>query len=174
MESTKDLITPLLELGLNKYESRVYLSLITEGTSTAKNVSSITGIPYGKVYEIITSLSNKGFCILLPSKPMKCKAVSPQNVVKKTKEDAEERFHKLEKQISNKLEPLFGKTKEFSESKGVFWVVNGRSNIIQKVEELMGKASQYIQIYTTENGLKRLTIHKNELLKAKERELTSR
>lgn len=171
MESTKKLISPLLELGLNKYESRVYLSLVTEGTSTAKNISNVTGIPYGKVYEIINALANKGFCILLPTKPMKCKAVSPKEAVKKTKEKTEDRFQKLEKQIAKNLNPLFEKTKEFNEPQGVFWVVNGRSNIIQKINELIDKANDYIYIFTTENGLKRLIIHKNELQDAKKRNI---
>ena len=169
VESTKRLISPLLELGLNKYEARVYLALVTEGTSTAKNISNVTGIPYGKVYEIINALGNKGFCILLPTKPMKCKAVSPKEAVKKTKEKTEDHFQKLEKQIHKNLNPLFEKTKEFNEPKGVFWIVNGRSNIIQKVNELINKANNYIYIFTTENGLKRLIIHKNELQDAKKR-----
>jgi sugar-specific transcriptional regulator TrmB len=41
--------TSLLELGLNKYEEKVYLTLIEEGVSSAKNISNITGIPYGSV-----------------------------------------------------------------------------------------------------------------------------
>ena len=36
----------LSELGLNKYEERVYLTLIEEGVSSAKNISDITGIPW--------------------------------------------------------------------------------------------------------------------------------
>ena len=33
--------------------------------------SDITGIPYDKVYEIVDTLSSKGFTVVLPSKPMK-------------------------------------------------------------------------------------------------------
>lgn len=171
MESTKKLISPLLELGLNKYEARVYLALVTEGTSTAKNISNVTGIPYGKVYEIINALANKGFTVLLPSKPMKCKAVSPKEAVKKTKERTEDKFDQLEKQIHKNINPLFEKSKEFNEPKGVFWVVNGRSNIIQKMSELLNKANKYVYIFTTENGLKRLVLHKNELQEAKKRNI---
>lgn len=171
MESTKELLTPLLELGLNKYEARVYLSLITEGTSTAKNISNITSIPYGKVYEIINALSNKGFCLLLPTKPMKCQAVPPQDAIKKIKEKTAEKLAKLEGQISRSLGPLFEKTKQFSEPKGVFWVINGRSNIIKKIEELINQAQKHIYIFTTENGLKRFVIHRSELDQAKRKNI---
>jgi len=33
MLTTKTIINPLLELGLNKYEAKVYLTLVGEGTS---------------------------------------------------------------------------------------------------------------------------------------------
>ncbi|MBU0457439.1 MAG: helix-turn-helix domain-containing protein [Nanoarchaeota archaeon] len=169
MDDTKKLITPLLELGLNKYEARVYLALISEGTATAKNLSDITSIPYGKVYEIINLLCTKGFCIILPTKPMKCKAASPLDALETTKKTFYSKFINLEKQIISNLNPLFEKTKEFSEPKGFFWVVNGRKNIIKKIDELLDKAKEHIYIFATENGIKRISIHKESLLKAKER-----
>ena len=136
MEDTKQLIATLLELGLNKYEARVYLALISEGTATAKNLSDITGIPYGKVYEIINLLSTKGFCIILPTKPMKSKAVSPLDALEATRKNMYSKFETLQEQIVSNLHPLFEKTKEFSEPKGFFWVVNGRKNIIKKLMNL--------------------------------------
>jgi len=169
MESTKELVSSLVELGLNKYEARVYLALVTEGTSTAKNISDITGIPYGKVYEIINSLSGKGFCVTFPCKPMKCKANSPRSAIAKTKEEVTNKLQQLEDDISNSLEPMFEKTKQFSESKGFFWAINGRSNIIRKVQDLIKEAQKNIFVYTTENGLKRLSIYKEEFREAKER-----
>ena len=103
---SKEIIEPLSNIGLSKYESKVYLTLITEGVSTAKNISDITGIPYGKVYEIINSLSYKGFTMILPSKPMKYLAVSPRQVVIAAKEDNYKRFEKIEKKLIKQLEPL--------------------------------------------------------------------
>ena len=169
MESTKKLITPLLDLGLNKYEAKVYLSLITEGVSTAKNVSNITGIPYGKVYEIINTLANKGFCMILPSKPMKCQAVSPRQAMEKTKDNLYSKLAQVEKHIIKQLDPFYQKSREFSEPKGAFWVLNGRSNILRKIDELLMKAKDSISILTTENGLKRIVIHKEGLLNAQKR-----
>ncbi len=101
MPKIKNILQPLLELGLNKYEAKVYLTLITEGISTAKNISDITGIPYGKVYEIINSLSHKGFAMVLPTKPMKYRAISPYNAIQTAKKDAQEKYEKIE---SNLLE----------------------------------------------------------------------
>ena len=156
----------LIEAGLNKYEAKVYLTLIAEGVSTAKNISDITGIPYGKVYEIINSLCTKGFSIILPTKPMKCQAVSPQEAIKTLKKKTEERFQELEKTVIDELNPMYTKTKEFVEPKGLFWVINGRANINKKIEKLIEDAGKHINIFISENGLKRLVIHKEKLEEA--------
>ena len=162
-------IEPLLDLGLNKYEAKVYLTLIGEGVSTAKNISDITGIPYGKVYEIINSLCGKGFSIILPTKPMKCQAVSPEEALVSVKKNTKEKLEKLEKTVIDELNPLFTKTKEFVEPKGLFWVINGRANINKKIEKLIEDAKEHVNIFTSENGLKRLVFFKESLQKAKEK-----
>ena len=171
METTKKLITPLTDLGLNKYEAKVYLSLITEGVSSAKNVSNITGIPYGKVYEIIHSLASKGFCVTLPTKPMKYQAISPKKAIEKTKKDFNEKLFKIERQLDRTLEPLFNHAKEFSEPKGVFWIIKGRSNVIKKTDELIDNAKKYIYFITTQNGLGRAVVHKEALVNAQQRNI---
>jgi len=169
MLTTKNMVTPLLELGLNKYEARVYLTLIGEGISTAKNISDITGIPYGKVYEIINSLAKKGFTVILPSKPMKCQAISPKEAIVTAKKNMEDKYLKLEKHITSELEPMFAESKKFIEPKGVFWIINGRANIIKKIEELIQKAKKNISIHCSANGLSRLILHKEALEEAKKR-----
>ncbi len=169
MLSTKKMITPLLELGLNKYEAKVYLTLIGEGISTAKNISDITGIPYGKVYEIINSLAGKGFCSILPSKPMKCQAVSPKKAIDKSKENMQEKYKKLENHVLTELEPMFTESKKFMEPKGVFWIINGRANIVKKIDELIQKAKNNINIHCSPKSLSRLILHKDLLEDARSR-----
>ena len=158
----------LLELGLNKYESKIYMTLVEEGISTAKNISDITGIPYGKVYEIINSLSSKGFVTVLPSKPLKCQAAAPKEVIDGIKKTTDEKLRRIEKSIMNTLEPLFMENKKSDEPKNVFWIVNGRANINKKVEEIALSSKKYLNIITTENGLKKLVFQKDVLKKAKE------
>ena len=167
MLSTKNMISPLLELGLNKYEAKVYLTLVGEGISTAKNISDITGIPYGKVYEIINSLSSKGFCTTLPSKPMKCQAISPGKAIITAKKNVEEKYQKLEKYVLKELEPMFTESKKFVEPKGIFWIINGRANVVKKIDELIQKAKNNINIICSSNSLSRLILHKELLQEAK-------
>jgi len=171
MEPTRKLIMLLADLGLSEYEAKVYLALITDGILTAKNVSNTTGIPYGKVYELINTLANKGFCVILPTKPMKCQAISPKKAIEKTREDADKKFATVERQVEITLEPLFRQAKEFTEPNSVFWIINGRSNIMKKIEELINSAKKHICFITTENGIKRAVIHKEELVNAQHRNI---
>ena len=166
MLQTQEMITNLSELGLNKYESKVYLTLVTEGVSTAKNLSDITAIPYGKVYEIINSLASKGFVMILPTKPMKCRAISPKEAVINVRKKQQENLEKFEKMILKDLEPLFTKTKAFTESKSSFWVVKGRSNINKHLEAMIDKAKKQLCIFTSKNGLKRIGFFKELLERA--------
>lgn len=166
MTTTKNILKPLSDIGLSKYEAKVYLTLISEGISTAKNISSITGIPYGKVYEIINSLSYKGLVMVLPSKPMKYRAISPQQAIVTAKKNMQERFEKLEKSLVKQLEPLFAKNKLFSGPKSIFSIINGRSNVVKKTEELIKKAKNNINIQCSANSLSRLTLHRDALKEA--------
>ena len=159
----------LLALGLNKYEARVYLTLVAEGVSTAKNISDITNIPYGKVYEIINSLALKGFVISLPTKPMKCRAISPKEAIKTAKKNLANKLKKVEDVVLSEIEPLFTKSKEFVEPKGIFWILNGRSVLNKKMEDLIQNAKSHVHIYTSANGFKRLKAIKPMLRNAKKR-----
>ncbi len=167
--ATKNILNSLSDLGLSKYESRIYLTLIGEGITTAKTISDITGIPYGKVYEIINTLSHKGFVMTLPSKPMKYKAVSPQQAIHSAKKEASEKLKKIEKHVLEYLEPLFTKSKSFTGPKSDFRVINGRANIVKKTDEMIKKAEKNINIHCSANSLSRLVLHKEALKEAADR-----
>jgi len=51
----------LLELGLNRWESRAYVSLLELGSSTTGPLVKKSGVPVSKIYHVLDSLSKKGF-----------------------------------------------------------------------------------------------------------------
>jgi sugar-specific transcriptional regulator TrmB len=167
----KELLELLLEIGLSKYESKVYISLVSEGITAAKNISDITGIPYGKIYEIINSLSYKGLVMMLPSKPMKYKAVSPEKVIAAIKDETQKRMGRIETSLLKDIGPLFEENKNFSGERRDFLVINGRSNVVKRTEDLIRKAENNINIQCSANSLSRLILHKESLADAKARGL---
>ena len=148
INSSREILMNLSELGLNNYEAKVYLSLVSEGASTAKNVNDITGIPYGKVYEIINSLCSKGFVTTFPSKPMKFQAISPEKAMENIKEGLAKKYTHMEQFMKNHLEPMFKEGKKFSEPKSALLVLNGRPNITKKIDELIKNAEKSICVYS--------------------------
>ena len=160
-----DILSSLGDIGLTQYEAKVYSTLITEGISTAKNISNICGIPYGKIYEVIASLTSKGFVFVLPTKPMKYQAVDPDKVIKLIKLNNTKKIEDAEKIIRKELGQKFKKSKKFTELHGTFWMLNGRMAINKKMEELFEKAKDHIYILTSENGLNRLKYYAEVLKK---------
>lgn len=156
----------LANIGLSKYESKVYVTLIEEGITTAKNISNVTGIPYGKVYEIINLLSLKGFVIIMPSKPMKYRAIGPEQAFEHAKKEINEKYSGIEEQIISSLEPMYIQTKMSKESKRDFVIINGRSNVVNKTEMLLSSAQKNINIQCSANSFSRLMSFKNALKQA--------
>jgi len=163
----KDIDTALNTLGLTQYEAKIYRTIATEGASTAKDISNICGIPYGKTYEVINSLVNRGFAVVLPVKPMKYKPV-----------DCGETLRILQSNLSKELEhaknvfsSLKEKQKEIEvhEPRGSFWVLHGRSAINNKIENLIRKSRKSIMLFLSGNAIYRM-MYFRELLEQKKKE----
>ncbi len=73
-------ITPkeLEMLGLSNYESRAYLTLLLIGIRTAKEIASESKIPFGRVYDVLSSLEDKGLIDKQESRPKKFVAKEPK------------------------------------------------------------------------------------------------
>ena len=90
METIKEL---LLELGLNRLESDVYLFLLTDKPTTAYGIGKGIGKPTANVYKAIESLASKGAVIVEDNRSKICRAVNPnefiaqfqKNILSKTK-----------------------------------------------------------------------------------------
>jgi sugar-specific transcriptional regulator TrmB len=154
----------LLELGLNKYESKIYCALATEGILSAKELSSFTSIPYGKVYEVTNTLALKGFLAVLPSKPMKFQAAPPGEVISIAKKSLQQKLGVAEANLK-KLMPAFAESRE-SVGESTFLLLKQRLIICEKIESLIKQAKDHILISTSENGLKRFEMYIQNLKKA--------
>ncbi|MDO8556110.1 MAG: helix-turn-helix domain-containing protein [Nanoarchaeota archaeon] len=76
----------LRELGLNVYESRVYESLVKIGKGSATKLSALSGVPYGRIYDVLESLVSKGLVRLLPEKTKHFVPADPDKILSLVKE----------------------------------------------------------------------------------------
>ena len=100
----------LEKVGLTSYEIKSFVSLIKTGESTASDLSKQCGVPYSKIYEVLSVLEEKGWIGSDKSRPTKYFAKSPNSALQTTKQRIEEDFAKNEKIILNDLNPIYKKS----------------------------------------------------------------
>jgi len=136
-EEFSSLVMQLTELGLTKYESLSYLAVITNGESSAKQISQFTGVPYGKVYEVINALVRKGFLNIATTKPLRCNIVKPKEALSSMKTKMIERVNNVEDLLSQKLGSFLIKEKKDRDVS----IIEGSKNIYKKVLDLCNSGS---------------------------------
>jgi len=123
--SPDDEIENLLNnLGLCKYEARAYLTLLKHGPQNYKGLTELSGIPYGRIYCTMKSLTKKGWIKTLDQRPKIFYAVDPETPLRKHLMEVREQVANLEKailRVSPKLKTLYNQShseKEIFHSEG--------------------------------------------------------
>jgi len=161
----KDFLNKLKEFGLNSYESKLWIALLSRGVSTAGELSDISNVPRSRAYDVLESLEKKGFIIVKVGKPIKYLAVPPSEVVERVKkkvlEEAEEK-HKILLQLKDSpvLEELSGlhlegvKLVDPTDKSGAF---RGRDKVHEHLVTMVKNASKSIVLMASKEGLERKT-----------------
>ena len=142
---------------LNIYETKVWLALLSKGVVTAGETAEISEVPRSRTYDVLESLTKRGFAIVKIGKPVKYIAVEPKTVLERMKTNV---MNHAQEKVTN-LTNLKG-TPEYDElivlhRDGISPVkledlsghINGRSNILSKMKEMIGSAEKEILIHTT-------------------------
>ena len=148
---------------LNLYEVKVWTALLSRGTSTAGELSSISDVPRSRTYDILESLEKKGFIIMKLGKPIKFVALKPEEVVERVKRNlminAQEKTKRLEKlkgdDVLTELSGLFTKGVKFVEPSDLSGSLRGRQNLYNQLDMMVRDAEKTITIVTTAEGLNR-------------------
>lgn len=136
-----ELIHQLKKLGFNEYESKSYTTLVQNGTSTAYQVSKISGIPRARIYDTLESLVEKG--IVLKEEFEKSMVYSPLPVeifLQKTQEEWEETY----RTIDIGLRELELEQQNSTDNK--VYTIKNQSTILNYCKELINKAEKKIVI----------------------------
>ncbi len=148
---------------LNLYEVKVWTALLSRGTSTAGELSSISDVPRSRTYDILESLEKKGFILMKLGKPIKFVALKPEEVVERVKKNlvkyAKDRTERLEKlhgdEVLDELNSLFTKGIQFVEPSDLSGSLKGRQNLYNHMDMMIRGAEKSITIVTTKEGLNR-------------------
>ena len=148
---------------LNLYEVKVWTALLSRGTSTAGELSTISDVPRSRTYDILESLEKKGFIVMKVGKPIKFVALKPEEVVERVKKnlmiEAKEKTKRLETlkgdEVLEELTGLFTKGIKFVEPSDLSGSLKGRQNLYNHLDMMIRDAEKTVTIVTTAEGLNR-------------------
>jgi len=146
---------------LNVYETKVWLALLSKGIASAGEISTMSGVPRSRTYDVLESLEKKGFAIEKLGKPVKYLGVKPQIILEKLKNNAKnhadqkikellkikttDEFTELEKLYRGGLSPV--KREDVSAS------LRGKSNISNHLREILQNANKEVIVCTNASEL---------------------
>ena len=166
----KDFLNKLKDFGLNSYESKLWVALLSRGVSTAGELSDISNVPRSRAYDVLESLEKKGFIIVKVGKPIKYLAVPPAEVVERVKkkvvEEADER-NKILSQLNgsellgelNTLHTEGIKLVDPTDRSGAF---RGRQKVHEHLTTMVKNAKKSVTLMLSKDAVER----KYELLAA--------
>ena len=142
--------------GLSEYEAKVYLSLLTLGSSGARKLSLHCHVPRTKVYGTLKKLIDYGLVVEIPGAPKTIAPAAPDdafstvlNIIKSKAIDFTEIIETLRethKVVTTETSPL----------RKVVWYLDDDREILSKCHEIIGQSNQNVCILTTADGLSML------------------
>jgi sugar-specific transcriptional regulator TrmB len=142
---------------LNIYETKVWLALLSKGIVTAGETAEISGVPRSRTYDVLESLTKRGFAIVKVGKPVKYIAVEPKTVLERMQTNTLSKAQEKVNTLSN-----LKSTQEYDElvqlhKEGISPVkleelsghIKGRANLLSKLKEMIDAAQKEIIIHTT-------------------------
>lgn len=131
-------ITPeeLEIFGLSSYESRAYLSLLNLGIRTAKEISDDSKIPFGRIYDVLSSLEDKRLLDIQETRPKKFIAKEPKIALKNliTTKNAELMFLTDKAKV---IEEKLDRHPKVEIKESLFWsVAIGKESISRYIEKI--------------------------------------
>lgn len=171
--ASQKVLDTLKTLGLNSYERKLFVTLLSKGTSTAGTLSELSGVPRSRTYDVLESLADKGFVIIQSNKPLKYVAVPPKDALERLKNKHEENFQEMKERIDQVKSGDIVKEMETLHKKGVkttdpaefTGALKGRRAMHQQLESLLRKANNNVSLLTSKEGLMELYENQNKLLR---------
>jgi sugar-specific transcriptional regulator TrmB len=141
----KEILQTLQSLGLNEYESKVYVTLSLLGPAKASEISKQSEVPRSKIYEVLESLIEKQMVEVSQEKPKMFRAIAPEVAIKTMLNAKEEEFSILKKKAKAIIKELKVLPGEEKLAEGIWEQESGKSiDVLNKLAEMIGRARKYV------------------------------
>lgn len=166
----------LKSIGLNSYERRLWVALLSRGVSTAGELSEIANVPRSRTYDILESLADKGFVMIQPSKPLKYVAINPVEALDRARSKLQEDYQRKDTRMQelkksdeiSELSNVFSSGMNIVSPEEIAGTLKGKTSLMRQLDSLLSSAENTIEVST--NDIKDFTqSHSRQLAKAKRR-----
>ncbi|MHA2399071.1 MAG: TrmB family transcriptional regulator [Promethearchaeota archaeon] len=160
----------LRSIGLTDYEISIYLTLISKGPMDARELSEASGVPYSRIYNILTQLEKEKMWIIKEeeSRPSRYFAKSPDEALVIAKKQYSDSFNEHSNKIIHTLTPIY--QSHDTPIKIALYVHRGRDVCINKALSLINQSRN--SIYLVSTRLEFLDVFFDDVKKARARGVT--
>jgi sugar-specific transcriptional regulator TrmB len=169
-------IQTLTKLGLTAYQGRVFLALEQSGSSTARELSRLSGVPRGKIYEVLFTLQETGLVSKTISAPATYEALTLDEAISYLLKRKMKNFKDLRKETSNLLRNYRSCCQDISPTAtSNFVLVPNKEAVIQHIRKCMDEAKNCVDFVTSWKRFSKVSsLFTDELRRAGEKGLRLR
>jgi len=131
----------LKEFGLGQYEKMAYLALLSIGRAKSAQIAKASNVSYGRIYEILQKLEEKGLIMIIPTEPKTFEAIEPKQAFNMIIRKKEESLNSLKREIETIKIPE-KKEKVIEQDKII--VLQGKQKQISMISEMHERAKKDI------------------------------
>jgi len=141
----------LTRLGLNSYEARAYVALIRRDSWSAAQVARQAELPRQRIYDVLSSLVQKGLASARPGTQLKYAAVAPELAIERLLGAHRRELADLEldgNTLLAELTPAFEAGQAHTDPLEFIEVLRDRSAINERFNELQENVKREILVFT--------------------------
>lgn len=136
----------LRDLGLSEYEARAYRALLKTGPTTAKELSRVSDVPMGRIYDVLNSIEQYNLVrSQTASRPKKYVAVEPSTALERLLDDKKRELDEKAKQYEAIVDDLKGELETAEPVEETFWTAAvGPDETVDLLTERLSAADERI------------------------------
>jgi sugar-specific transcriptional regulator TrmB len=136
----------LRDLGLSEYEARAYRSLLQTGPTTAKELSRVSDVPMGRIYDVLNSIEQADMVrSQSASRPKKYAAVEPTTALERLLADKRRELERKADQYAEVVDSLQGELETTEPAEETFWTAAvGPEEVVELLVERLAAADERI------------------------------
>ncbi|MFB6125665.1 MAG: TrmB family transcriptional regulator [Halanaeroarchaeum sp.] len=140
----------LKDLGLSEYEASAYRALLETGPATAKELSGASGVPMGRIYDVLGSIETQHLVrSQAASRPKKYVAVEPATALERLLEDRKRELEEKAGQYETVVDELTQDLENPAAPEDGFWTAAlGPEDSLSLLLERLDATEQRLRIVT--------------------------